>query len=583
MPSLPAQKRGLWREPRLGTGVPHETQETVLNSPGMRGPALSKPLSTMSSAPRSAGTGRFLRVLTVALSLVGGWAGCRCRPAPPAAEAPAKPSLRLLLFSGVAGALEPCGCVKDMLGGVDHAASYLRAQGGMPTLALGAGPMLFLDPTLAPERRVQDEWKAESLSRALREMNLRAWAPAVNDFAAGTAALSRWSDGGPSLLAANLQASGVGFRRSAEYSVGGLRVGVTAVSQPKALARVEGLEAREPLPELRAAAQELEKQGVALRVALLAMPRGEALRLVELVPEFHVAVVGKSIDQGESNDPPTPPTLIGKTLVVEAQNHLQSFYVVDLFVKNGSFEFKNGDENAERRSELKARIAELEGRIREAEGQKGVRAEDLAARRKDLAARRAELADAEKGRSQPEGSYYRAERVEVREGLGSDPRVHAELGQYYKRVNEHNRVAFADRKPAPAPEGTASYVGVETCANCHAEEHAFWLKTRHANAYRTLSSQFKEFNLDCVGCHVTGYEKPGGSTVTHVSDFTNVQCEVCHGPGSRHVADNKDPLAIIAKPDRAQCGPKCHHLPHVKADWSADKAFEQIVGPGHGR
>ena len=41
--------------------------------------------------------------------------------------------------------------------------------------------------------------------------------------------------------------------------------------------------------------------------------------------------------------------------------------------------------------------------------------------------------------------------------------------------------------------------------------------------------------------------------------------------------------AIIAKPDRAQCAPKCHHLPHVKADWSADKAFEQIIGPGHGR
>ena len=67
----------------------------------------------------------------------------------------------------------------------------------------------------------------------------------------------------------------------------------------------------------------------------------EALRMVELVRDFHLALIGKSIDQGESNDPVTPPTTVGKTLVIEAQNHLQSFYVVDFFVKNQSFEFEN--------------------------------------------------------------------------------------------------------------------------------------------------------------------------------------------------------------------------------------------------
>jgi hypothetical protein len=522
--------------------------------------------------------------LALVLLLVGGWAGCRCRPAPPKAEtATAKPALRLVLFSGVAGALEPCGCVKDMLGGVDHAASYLRAQGGMPTLALGAGPMLFLDPTLAAERRVQDEWKAESLSRALREMNLRAWAPAANDFAAGRAALGRFSEAGPVPLAANVQATGVSFRQSAEYSVGGIRIGVTGVSQPKTLAGLEGVEAADPLPALRTQAAALVKQGVAMRIALLAMPRGEALRLVELVPEFQLVLIGKGIDQGEANDPMTPPMTIGKTLVIEAQNHLQSFYVVDLFVKDGRFEFENGDANSEERTSLKARIGELEGRIRQAERESGVRADDLAARRHDLEALRARLGKLSQGATEPRGSYYRAERIEVRESLGSDAPVSRELSDYYRRVNDHNREAFRERKPAPAPEGTASYVGVQVCSNCHAEEHAFWKKTRHAAAYETLSRQFKEFNLDCVSCHVTGYEKPGGSTVAHVDDLKDVQCEVCHGPGSRHVADNKDKLAIIAKPDRAQCGPKCHHLPHVKADWSVDRAFEQIVGKGHGR
>ena len=61
-----------------------------------------------------------------------------------------------------------------------------------------------------------------------------------------------------------------------------------------------------------------------------------------------------------------------------------------------------------------------------------------------------------------------------------------------------------------------------------------WDKTRHAHAYETLATQFKEYNLDCVSCHVTGYEQPGGSSVTHVDKLNDVQCEFCHGPSSRH-------------------------------------------------
>src|SRR5262249_31401781 len=104
--------------------------------------------------------------------------------------------------------------------------------------------------------------------------------------------------------------------------------------------------------------------------------------------------------------------------------------------------------------------------------------------------------------------------------------------------------------------------------------------TQHALAYPTLSSQHKEFNLDCVGCHVTGYEKPGGSTVTHVADLENVQCEVCHGPGLRHAQNPADKTALPTLPARTLCA-QCHHQPHVKADWSVDESWKKIVGPGH--
>jgi RecJ-like exonuclease len=156
------------------------------------------------------------------------------------------------------------------------------------------------------------------------------------------------------------------------------------------------------------------------------------------------------------------------------------------------------------------------------------------------------------------------------------------MSQYYRRVNEHNREAFKDVLPLPAAPGTATYVGQAECASCHGEADAFWQSTGHAGAYKTLSDQFKEFNLDCVGCHVTGYQRPGGSTVTHMQTLQNVQCEACHGPGSRHVESSGNTELITRAPDPKVCG-SCHHTPHVADDWKAEQAWEHIIGPGHGQ
>ncbi|MEN9581990.1 MAG: hypothetical protein RJA70_4999, partial [Pseudomonadota bacterium] len=79
------------------------------------------------------------------------------------AEVPKTPTLRLYVVSTVAGALEPCGCVKDMLGGIDHAAALVRSgQGDAPnSLVVAAGPLFFGAPLLEPERKTQYQWKAE--------------------------------------------------------------------------------------------------------------------------------------------------------------------------------------------------------------------------------------------------------------------------------------------------------------------------------------------------------------------------------------------------------------------------------------
>jgi len=313
------------------------------------------------------------------------------------------------------------------------------------------------------------------------------------------------------------------------------------------------------------------------------MERGRALRLAELMPGYHASVVGKPYDKGEGNDAPMPPALVGDTLVVQTQNHLQAVGIVDLYVR-GALAFKDatGIATIEKRQSLQSRIAELEHRIDQWEREKAP-ASDVDARKKDLEKLKGELGSLRDPAPPAQGSFFRYDAVQMHDSLEKNDAVAARIQEYYRRVNDHNREAFKNRVPPPVQKGQASYIGVEACSDCHDDAFQFWKHTPHAGAYATLSTQHKEFNLDCVSCHVTGYDKPGGTTVTHVDKLTDVQCEACHGPGSLHAKDPKDPHALTKSPTKSLCGPSCHHPPHVHENWSVDDAWKVIVGKGHGQ
>ncbi|MCC6213830.1 MAG: hypothetical protein IT376_03105 [Polyangiaceae bacterium] len=530
-----------------------------------------------------------LRPVLVAAAAVFASFGCgSCRRTrPPEAAPPPPPAIRLFVLGGVAGALEPCGCQKDMLGGLDHVAALVRARGGEAAgwATVAAGPQFFMEPRLEPARRQQDEWKAGAIADALRAIELRAWAPGMNDWAAGGVALGELRErSGGVALAANLTAApaleGV---RIAE--VGGVKVGFVGLSLPRSpLGSPDGVAIAEARPALGRGIAELEERGARVRVALLAMPRGEALRLAEAEPTLDLVVIGKPWDKGEGNDAPTPAVLVGSTLVVEPPNHAQAVAIVDLHLRGpGPLADGHGLEAGERRASLERRIAELEQRLAtSADPASGARAEDVAARRVDLERARAELGGLPAGSPPAAGNYFRYELALVREAAGVDPTVAAAMGTLYRRINEHNREAFRDRKPAEVPAGESGFVGVERCATCHASAVEFWRRTPHSRAYATLESQHKQFNLECVGCHVTGYDRPGGSTVTHVAGLEAVQCENCHGPGSRHVGNPGSSAYITRRPAENLCAGQCHHSPHVLPDWNAADALRKVVGPGHG-
>lgn len=526
--------------------------------------------------------------LLLAFVLVAVLASGACRREPAAsAEANRTPTLRLYVLSTAAGALDPCGCTKDMLGGVDHLAAFVASEAARAphALVVGAGPMLFMDPKTEATRAAQDLWKAEALAASLAEMKLVAWAPGANDWARGEGELARLSGiARADLLAGNLRGAVAGAKATRVVDVDGHRVGIAGVAEPRTSLLVPpGVEITDMRTALEAARSDLLKARAEVLVALVATERGRALRLAEQVQGFSVFVLGKAYDQGDGNDPSIPPALIGDTLVVQAPNHLQGTVVVDLYDR-GSLPFKDatGIAAMEKRQSLTTRIAELSRRVLSWE-KGGANGDDVQARKRDLEALRAELARVQDPPPPRDGSYFRYRMVEVRERLGSAPAVEARMKDYYQRVNEHNREAFKDRLPPAPGKGEASYIGAEACGNCHEAAYEFWKKTPHARAYATLEEQHKQFNLDCVSCHVTGYEKPGGTSVTHVAGLEAVQCEVCHGPGSRHEDDPTDLAALVRSPPKTLCASTCHHPPHVPEGWSADRGFDVILGKGHGK
>jgi DnaJ-class molecular chaperone len=87
----------------------------------------------------------------------------------------------------------------------------------------------------------------------------------------------------------------------------------------------------------------------------------------------------------------------------------------------------------------------------------------------------------------------------------------------------------------PARAQAASYVGVDKCKLCHLEQYNVWKSTRHSHALEALGDS--KSKPECLPCHTTAVN---GSKDPSATDLSNVQCEACHGPGSRY----KNPLLM---------------------------------------
>jgi len=500
-----------------------------------------------------------------------------------------KPTVRLYVVSDLAGALEPCGCQKDMLGGVDHLGGLVAkesASGIKDAVLVTVGPTFFMDETIKPERLEQDGWKAEAIAAGLKSCGLGAVTPGKNDWAGGAKMMGKLRDAsGAPFVAANLSGeASAAIVKEVVRDYAGVKVAFLGVTLPKSpKGAPEGLVIDDATKALSAAAKKARADGARVVVGLAALERGDAIRAAEAVPELDVLAIGSPFSEGEANDNPKPPRFVGPVLVVQPSNHLTRVSVVDLFVRdNGRFSDGSGLANAAEVTDLDTQIDDLQKRIVNWEKDPTVPKSDIDAQKKRLAAMKDKLAKAKVPPPTPTGSFLRYQLVDVRDTLGKEPQATAAMKAYYERVNAFNKDKFKDKKAPPPPKGEAYYVGQENCSPCHTAAFEVWKKVGHSHAYKTLSDAAKEFNLDCVGCHVTGYDKPGGSTVTDLlsPDLKNVQCESCHGPGSKHVVDPTS-NSLASEPEEQVCV-GCHHPPHTDVfDYKARK--EKILGPGHGK
>lgn len=122
--------------------------------------------------------------------------------------------------------------------------------------------------------------------------------------------------------------------------------------------------------------------------------------------------------------------------------------------------------------------------------------------------------------------------------IGEEPKAAEIVAQVRERIGERGR------KNAAGPVGSDSalpeFTGWRICGGCHPQAAARWQSTRHSAAYTTLEKKNRQFNVNCLICHVTGGEMVSTDRLAALpAELQGVGCEVCHGPGRRH-AEGKD-------------------------------------------
>jgi cytochrome c554/c'-like protein/calcineurin-like phosphoesterase family protein len=150
--------------------------------------------------------------------------------------------------------------------------------------------------------------------------------------------------------------------------------------------------------------------------------------------------------------------------------------------------------------------------------------------------------------------------------LGSKVPLSPRMTELYEVYNQEIEELFFASLSQRKNKKKKLFATEAVCKTCHPKAHNTWQRSRHGNAYSTLRKVNKAFDPECLACHVTGWNQPGGFiSEIDTPGLKNVQCEVCHGPALKH---SEAPSTGFGQDARQACK-NCHvknHSPRFDFD-----------------
>ncbi|MFI5457408.1 MAG: multiheme c-type cytochrome [Isosphaerales bacterium] len=456
------------------------------------------------------------------------------RSSPPSAPLAnfGNPAAVLIVSGEQEGYMEPCGCSKEQIGGLIRRYDFVERLHNQkwPTVLIELGT-LIKDPAGARGGFEQSKYKFDYSLKALTLLDYDAVALSAQDLKVGVGeALGLFDnnlDGKKSkIVVANVKPEATYekmFRTSIVAAAGPVKLGITAVIDPETLQKLADSDKDVLLPSIKRPDEVLP--GVLAELATksdyqVLMVQGSpalARRLALAYPAFDV-VVATSLAADPFNH---EPDLLngGKTMLVSIGKKGKYVGVIGFYPNEPD--------------RMRYQLVTLNGKY---------------------------------------------------DGPGA-PMKHL-IQDEYRGFLKTARVVetFARQNYFNGAPG-AVFVGALTCKECHPKTFEFWSGTNHAEAFNSLLEDPKPntaFDAECITCHTTGFEYHSGwRSETDTPHLAGNQCENCHGPASRHVADPDNTefrkrITVTAKQaDKNQLCNHCHDEDNSR-DFDFREYWDQI-------